>query len=386
MNFRAEYVNTGNSRFSSSLSKYHYVNKVFRELSGLVRAGIPNTEITPETSSTIGAGVDAVLFGNKLNLTVDFYNTINHNLIMPIAVSSAFGVNYLYDNVAETQNYGVEAGIQLALIESKNLKWYVGATVTANKDRVLSLGGQDELILEMEDGSAIRTKVNESVYAFYGYQTNGIFAKAADAATAGKDGKPLTTFVGTAFQAGDVHFVDQNDDGVIDDRDRINLGSAAPLLFGNFNTSIQSGNFELSANFSYSLGNKMYNAVRRSMESMSDFSNQMITVNRRWVYDGQVTDIPRASYGDPMGNSRFSDRWIEDASFIRLKELMLSYQLKKLMKGTTVFIAGENLLTLTNYLGMDPETMYSYDASMRGFDYAKVAHPRSYKLGFKIQF
>jgi hypothetical protein len=224
------------------------------------------------------------------------------------------------------------------------------------------------------------------VYAFYGYQTNGIITSAAQAATAGKDGQPLRTFVGTAFQAGDVLFVDQNNDGIIDDRDRVNLGSAMPKIYGNLNTAFRYKDVEISAVLAYSYGNKMYNAVRRSMESMSDFSNQLITVNRRWSYDGQNTDMPRASFGDPMGNSRFSDRWIEDASYLKLKELMLTYHLKNFMKGTTVFVAGENLLTLTNYLGFDPETMYSYDVSMRGFDYAKVGHPRSVKLGFKIQF
>ncbi len=386
LNIRAEVFSTGNSRFSSSLSKYHYVNKVFRELSGLVRAGIPNTEIVPERNTTVGGGIDASILGNRVDLSLDVYNTRNSDLIMPVSISSAFGVNYLYSNVAITNNSGIEAAVRAALIRTKDFNWYVGASISANNDRVISLGGQDEMILEMEDGSAIRTKVGESVYAFYGYQTNGVIASAAQAATAGKDGQPLRTFVGTAFQAGDVLFVDQNNDGVIDDRDRVNLGSAAPKFYGNLNSSFRYKNMELSALFAYSYGNKMYNAVRRSMESMSDFSNQLITVNRRWMFDGQQTDMPRATFGDPMGNSRFSDRWVEDASFIKLKELMFTYHLNDFMKGTTLFVSAENLFTLTNYLGLDPETMYSYDVSMRGFDYAKVAHPRSVKLGFKIQF
>lgn len=387
LNLRAEVFSTGNSRFSSSLSKYHYVNKVFRELSGLVRAGVPNTAIVPERNTTLGAGIDASIFGKRVDLSLDIYNTRNSNLIMPVSISSAFGMNYLYSNVATTNNSGFEAGIRASLIRSRDFNWHVGASISANNDKVISLGGQDEMVLEMEDGSAIRTKVGESIYAFYGYQTNGIIATSAQAATAGKDGNmPLTTFVGTAFSAGDVLFVDQNNDGVINDRDRVNLGSAAPKFYGNVNTAFRYKNMELSALFSYTYGNKMYNAVRRSMESMSDFSNQLITVNRRWMFDGQQTDMPRASFGDPMGNNRFSDRWIEDASFIKLKELMFTYHLDNFMKGTTLFVSVENLLTLTNYLGLDPETMYSYDVSMRGFDYAKVAHPRSVKLGFKIQF
>jgi len=383
---RAEYVTTGNSRFSSTLSKYGYVNKVFQQLSGLTRAGIPSTDIVPELNKTLGFGVDLSMLNNRLDLTFDYYHTTNSNLIMPVSISSAYGFNYLYKNVATTQNDGIEAGLQLALIQYKNLKWNIGGTITMNKNKVVSLGNQSDLKLTMDDGSAIITEVGKQTYSYFGYQTQGVFASASEAATAGLDGTaPLKNAVGKSFQAGDMHFVDQNHDGVIDDRDKVNLGSADPTFFGNFYSTLQYKNFELTANFSYSVGNKMYNATRRSMESMSDFSNQMVSVDRRWMSEGQITDMPRAAYGDPMGNSGFSDRWIEDASYLKLKEVMLSYKFN-FMSGATVFVAGENLFTVTNYLGLDPETMYSYDASLRGFDYAKVALPRSFKFGFKLQF
>lgn len=383
---RGELFQTGNSRFSSSLSKYHYINKVFRELSGIVRAGIPNTEIVPERTTTLGFGADVSLAGHRIDLTLDWYHSRNTNLIMPVSVSSAFGVNYLYDNVASTSNTGMEAGIQVAIVRTRDFQWNAGVSVAANAEKVLSLGGQKDLVLEMEDGSAIRTQVGQPLYSFYGYQTKGILKSEEQASKANGSNGVLTNFTGTAFQAGDVWFTDQNGDNKIDDRDRVNLGSASPKLYGYFTTSLNFKNVELSAGFNYSYGNSMYNAVRRSMESMTDFTNQLITVNRRWMYDGQNTDIPRAVYGDPMGNSRFSDRWIEDASFVRLKELTLSWHLNSLLRGTTLFLTGENLATWTSYLGLDPETMYSYDASLRGFDYAKVAHPRTVKFGCKIQF
>jgi len=385
LTLRAEYVTTGNSRFSSSLSKYHYINKVFRELSGLTRAGIPNTEIVPELNKTLGFGLDLSMFNNRLDLTLDYYRTTNSNLIMPVSISSAFGMNYLYDNAATTQNNGIETGIQLALIQTKDWKWYIGGTISFNENKVTLLGNQPNLILSMNDGSAIITEVGKPVYSFYGYETEGVFATANEAATAGKGGLPLKNVVGKSFEAGDIHFVDKNNDGVIDDRDRVNLGSAAPDYYGNLFTTFQYKNLELTANFNYSVGNKMYNATRRNMESMTDFSNQLVSVNNRWMNEGQITSMPRAAFADPMGNSRFSDRWIEDASFIKLKEVMLSYRFN-FLAGTTIYVSGENLFTLTNYLGLDPETMYSNDASLRGFDYAKIALPISFKFGFKLQF
>ena len=134
-----------------------------------------------------------------------------------------------------------------------------------------------------------------------------------------------------------------------------------------------------------SKGGKKNNAIRRALESMSDFGNQLVSVKRSWTHDGQVNDIPRASLGDPMENNRFSDRWIEDASYLKLKQIMLSYSFN-LFGGTTVFASGENLFIVTKYLGLDPEISYSYDNSMRGFDYGKLANPISFKLGVKLQF
>ncbi len=386
LNLRLEFFQTGNSRFSSSLSKYVYVNKVFRELSGLVRAGIPNTSLSPERTSTVNLGMDYSLLQNRLQLSFDGFQSTSSDLIIPVAVSSAFGVNYLYDNAAQTSNTGAEMNLQYALIQNKNLQWYFGASISYHSENVSNLGGQKNMILEMEDGAAVITELDRNMYEFYGYQTMGVFKSSADVRAAYQDGKPLRTSSGAAFEAGDIHFVDQNKDGVIDDRDRVSLGSAKPDLYGSFYSRLNVKNFWFSANFNYSIGNQMYNAVRRNMESMTDFSNQLISVNRRWSYEGQNTDIPKAYWGDPMGNNRFSDRWIEDASFMKLKEFTVGLKLDKIFNGSEIYISGENLMTVSKYLGMDPETMYSYDISLRGFDYAKVPNPRSYRVGFRIAF
>jgi len=382
LNIRSEYAISGNSRFSSNLSKYYYSNKVYRELSGLTLAGVPNTEIIPETKNTLNFGIDASMFKHRLDITADIYRALNHNLIMPVSVSAAYGTNYLYKNAASAVNTGFEVGINYAVIVKGDFRWNVGATVTGNKCEITSLGGQNTMIFQMSDGSALISEIGKPLYSFYGYQTtngNSVFASTTDAQAAA-----LKNSAGKTFRPGDVHFVDQNSDGVIDDRDRVNLGSADPDLFGRIFTTFQYKNFELCANFGYSLGNKMYNAVRRNMESMSDFTNQLVSVNKRWMSEGQVTQIPRVDYGDPMGNNRFSDRWIENASYLKLKEVALSYKFN-FMEGSTVFLSAENLFTITEYLGLEPETMYSYDVSLRGFDYAKIPLPRSFKLGFNIK-
>ena len=382
---RAEYFATGNSQFPTTISKYYYSNLSFRQLSGLTRAGIPNTKIQPELSQTLNVGADISLMNHRIDITLDAYRTMKSKMLMPTPISPAYGVGYLYENIGESLNPGIEAGIQIAAVQTKDIKWYIGGTISLTKNKITNLGEQNSLVMNLADGSALISEVGSSIYNFYGFQTDGVFSTTEEANTAHNGTSPLKNIAGTAFSAGDIRFVDQNTDGIIDDRDKVKLGSSLPDYYGTVYTSLKIKEFELSANFAYSVGNKMYNAVRRSMESMQDFSNQLVSTKRRWISEGQITDMPRAIYGDPMDNSRFSDRWIEDASFIKLKEVMLSYNLN-LFNGTTLFLSGENLFTITNYLGLDPETMYSYDSSMRGFDYAKIPHPRVLKIGLKVQF
>lgn len=382
---RAEYFSTGNSQFSSSLSKYYYSGISFRQLSGVTRAGIPNTKISPELTQTFDIGTDISLVNHRFDITLDFYYSLNSNLLMLKPISPAFGVGYLYENIGKSRNIGFEAGLQAALIQNQDYRWMLGATFSMNNNTLKNLGGQQSIILNTADGASLISEINSPTYSFYGYETNGVFATSEDANTAHNGISPLKNLAGIPFTSGDVHFIDQDKNGVIDDRDRVNLGSSLPVFYGNLYTSFKVKKVELSANFAYSVGNKMYNAVRRSMESMKDFTNQLVSVKNRWISEGQITTMPRAVYGDPMDNSRFSDRWIEDASYIKLKEVTASYNVK-FLNGVTVFLSGENLFTITNYLGLDPETMYSYQSSMRGFDYGKIAHPRVLKMGFKFQF
>ena len=162
-----------------------------------------------------------------------------------------------------------------------------------------------------------------------------------------------------------------------------------PKMFGGLNLMLRYKKITLDANFGYTLGGKVYNATRRDAESMETFYNQTTSVLNRWQVEGQQTDMPRANYGDAIGNNQFSDRWIEKGDYLKLRSLRLSYGFDKLfsfVRSGNVYVAAENLFTLTKYLGGDPEFAYSYDESLRGFDYAKVTLPLTVKLGFNLNF
>jgi hypothetical protein len=168
------------------------------------------------------------------------------------------------------------------------------------------------------------------------------------------------------------------------------LGSAAPDFYGSFFTTFEYKNWALDLNFVYSKGNKAYNAMRRITESASDLSNQSKTVVRRWQNEGDITDMPRANYGDLVGNNDFSDRFVEDASYLKLRDITLSYtfnkKILKLIQGGTIYVSGQNLLCFTDYLGLDPEYSYSSSSAMQGVDYGKVALPKTVKVGVNLKF
>lgn len=384
LNLRGGYAITGNSRFSSNYSKQYYTSQIYRELSGITRGNLGNGDLKWETSSTIDFGLDLSIFKNRFQTSVDVYQTITRDVIVPEKVSPVFGTDYRYVNSGEISNEGIEIGLQVALIDTRDFNFTMGGTFAANTNVLKSFGTQSDRIIDLGDGSTIISSVGSSPYSFYGFVAEGVFASEAEAEAAG-----LSDYKGQAFQAGDMRFKDLNEDGIIDNQDRTILGDASPDFFGGLYASISYKAFSLSANVNYSYGNETYNAMRRQLESMESFYNQSTAVNRRWQTDGQITDIPKAAYGDPMQNSRFSSRWIEDASFIRLANITLNYQISnpilKIIKGGNIYITGENLFTLSNYLGNDPVSSYSYDPMRQGFDYGKLGLPTSVKLGFNIQ-
>ena len=195
-----------------------------------------------------------------------------------------------------------------------------------------------------------------------------------------------------AYQAGDVRFVDISGpdgtpDGIINEFDKVKLGSSMPTMYGGVNLMLRYKQFCLDANFGYSIGGHIYNATRRQLESMSTFYNQSTAVLNRWQIEGQQAALPRAAYGDPMGNARFSDRWIEDGSFLKLSNVQLSYDIpysNSYIQGITVWAAATNLYTFTRYLGADPEVSMHNGTLWQGIDNGQLANGRSFYMGVKI--
>jgi len=385
-NVRAEYGLTGNSRFSSNYGKYHYTSNPFQMISGIVKSNISNTYLKPEKNTQLNVGLDVSLLYNRLDISLDYYNSQASNVIIDYPLSSIFGTAPYYSNSAKIENKGMELSVRGSLVRLPDFEWIVGGNIAANKNKLKSLGGGlDQIVFEIDDDVKMVSKVGESLYQFYGYKSEGVFKTDNDATQAG-----LINRYGREFQAGDIHFEDQNGDHRIDDKDRVHLGNASPRYFGGFYTQFQYKNFSLAAEFTYSKGNKAYNAVRRFLESGSTVGNQSVNMANRWSLEGQQTDVPRVQWGDPLGNSDFSSRWIEDASYFRMKNITLSYRFNRkvlnFIHSGTLYITAENLWTETKYLGLDPEFSYSNQDFIQGIDYAKVMQPKSIKFGLNLNF
>jgi hypothetical protein len=276
---------------------------------------------------------------------------------------------------------GVSAGHYVNKVKSlpNNKTVYVDGQKTA-QGYTSSIYGTDN----------VATIVGQPLGVFYGYLTDGVIASDADAQKAGNNGylyQVDATGAHQQFKAGDVKFVDINGDGEISEADRTIIGNPNPDVYGNIFATVSWRNLSLYLGFNYSLGNDVFNYQRSILESGSNFYNQSTAMTNRWRTEGQQTSVPRISYGDPMGNSRFSDRWIENGSYLRLKTVRISYQVPlslSWLQGFGVWAEANNLFTITRYLGSDPEFSAGNASLCQGIDPGNVAMGRAFTLGMKI--
>jgi hypothetical protein len=229
--------------------------------------------------------------------------------------------------------------------------------------------------------------VGSPANSFYGYIYNGVFTTQAAA-----DEANLYNERGIRYHAGDAFFSDlsgpdNEPDGIINNYDKTEIGNPLPDYYGGIMNSFSFRGWTLSASFQFVNGHEVYNYVRAQNESMASLDNQSIRVLNRWQYDGQETSVPRALWEDPVGNSYFSTRWIEDGSFIRVKYLKLSYTTPGqflMFKSAEFYASVNNVFTTSNYLGYDPEFAYAYSQLYSGIDYGMAPLPRQFIFGINI--
>lgn len=386
LKLRMSYSMTGNDDIGNYSSRQTYVSQNFLGMQGLVRNGIPNQALQWETSGRFNAGVDVAFWDERAGLTMDVYHSKTRNMLVYETVTGAAGFNNILTNNGSMENTGFEFALNVRAVNMKNFKWDIGVNGATGKNKVLSV--PDGQFLTEFAGATILTQDSRSASLFYGYVTKGVFSTGAEAAAAGLRKKNYDGSY-SYFGAGDVHFADLNRDKIIDESDRKVIGDPNPEFFGGITNKLTYRNIQLEALMTFVKGNEVFNYLRYRLESGSGVENQLNSVVNRWRAEGHITSMPKATYGDPMGNSRFSDRWIEDGSYLRLRYVSLSYSVplkEGFIKNATVYVTGNNLLTFTKYMGYDPEFSANPGVFAQGIDTGMDPLNRSATLGVKVGF
>ncbi len=387
LKLRAGYSVTGNDgiRDYESMAYFQSV-RFYDRANGLVLSNLENTKIQWETTGRANLGIDLTVLKEILSLSFDYYSAKTTNLLTLRDLPEITGLGKYWSNGGEMTNNGFEFSANLKALNLKNFKWELGASAGHYVNTVTALPGNESYITQVYDGEVI-TKVGQSAAVFYGYKTDGVFSTQTDADAANLK---IVTPKGADlyFAAGDVKFMDVNNDGIINDDDKQVIGNPNPDFYGNISSKWTIGPVSLSALCTYSYGNDVYNYYRSQLEAGSDFSNQTTAMVGRWTADGQVTNQPRAVWNDPIGNSRFSDRWIEDGSYLKLKWVTLAYDLplkSKFIEGVNIWLSAENLYTFTNYLGTDPEFSTNNSVYYQGVDAGLLPQTKAYYVGIKLK-
>ena len=384
---------SGNDNISNYAARTSYSAVKFSNTAmGIQLTNIGNDKIQWETTKKFNVGLQSYLLDNRLGISADFFLHKTDNLLILKAFSNPIGgINRYWSNGGSLENQGFEVAVTAKPIVTKDWRVELGASAGHYKNKVTKLPDGNYTSSVYGDNN-ILTSVDNPVALFYGYKTAGVFSTDAEAAAAGK-GTYLYMEDNAGnhhnFVAGDVHFIDQNGDGKIDDSDKVVIGDPNPDLYGNIFATVNWKDLTLGIGFNYSLGNDVYNYQRSVLNAGSNFYNQQVAEVSRWRYEGQQAELPRVAYGDPMGNNRFSDRWIEDGSYLRLKTVSLTYQVPipgswTWLQGLTVWAEAQNLLTFTKYLGSDPEFSVANSVLYQGIDCGNIAQGRAFIAGVKI--
>ena len=411
----AGYEESGNDNIDYYAARTYFENiKFLNTATGLQLANIANPKIRWETNHRFNVGLQANLFNNRLSIGGEFFYNKVTNLLTKKEVSYITGLANMWTNEGELSNIGAEVSLNAVLLNTKDWKWQAGFSLGHYKNEIKELPSTDVIRLYNLDENGQRAGIyktikgyTSSVYGqdnvltatgyaagvFYGYKTKGVFSSDAEASTAGKYGylKYPTGVTGNPsrdFKAGDVHFVDVNGDGWISEADMVKIGDPNPDIYGNIFTSLSWKHFTLDVNFKYSLGNDIYNYQRAQLEQGNTVWNQTTALVNRWTYDGQKTDVPRVmstTSDEWVNNERFSDRWIEDGSYLKLKKVRLTYKLPlslSWLQGITVFGEVNNVFTISKYLGEDPEVSVGNSVLYQGIDAGYL--PQSFNCNFGV--
>lgn len=362
---------------------------------GLLQGAFPknfaNPDIKWEETAMTNVGIDFMAFNNLLSLTADYYvkNTKDILLTVPIPISSG-GANDPIRNAGKIRNNGFEFNLGWMDQPNPDISYGINLIGSFNKNKVIAMGSESGSIKGGSTNQNITTSETKAGYPIGGYwliSTAGYFNSQEEVDAYAKDGKKIQP----AAEPGDIKFVDANNDGVINDDDRVFQGSPFPDFTFALNGNMRYKNFDLSIGLQGVLGNKIYNATRQTLEDVTKGSNFLASCLDYWTPENKNASHPRLTWDDPNRNTRAeSDRYLENGSYLRLRSVQLGYTFpqtwfKGAIQHARVYINAENLFTITSYSGYSPD-VNADNANYRGFDNFIYPTNRTFMLGLNVTF
>ncbi|MFT3949571.1 MAG: SusC/RagA family TonB-linked outer membrane protein [Agriterribacter sp.] len=402
LKIRVSYGFTGNSEIGSygSLTRIVSANPIFsgQIVTGLAPSNIRNDNLKWESTRQADIGLDVNLVKNRISFTADYYYKRTKDLLLNLRIPSQSGYVSGFVNSGELENKGLEFSLNTKIINKKNLSWNVGGNISFNRTKVLGLGGQNQFRTingplygewQMQSGMV---KVGEPLGIFWGYIADGIFADQAaiQAYTTKVNGTDV--MIQPNATPGDVRYVDVNGDGKISADDQTKIGNPAPKFIWGTNTYLVFKKFDLAMQWAGVYGNQIANVISIEKLGMKIQSNLYQRANNYWTPINTNTDIPRVNSTNAL-HGWFSTRHVENGSFARLQNFSIGYNVGQVKWGgvqlnnARVYVAGQNLITITHYSGYDPEVSALGQSPLNsGYDLAAYPRARIFLIGFQLGF
>ena len=346
----------------------------------LVSSTLANPYIHWEEVAQTNIGFDASLFNSRVMFSFDAYLKETRDMLVKasIPITSGFeDTTTTYTNARKVRNQGIEMSLHTINLTGE-LGWETNLTATYNKNKIKDLNSDVPYYINQINNSYVTMLAKDyPINVFYGYVTDGIFQNQSEV---------NTHAVQPGAEPGDIRFRDLNNDGVINDSDRTVIGNPNPSWLFSMNNSLSYKGFELSVFLQGIAGNKIYNANNIDNTGMAAAYNQTTDVLKRWQGEGTSNSMPRAVFGDPNQNTRVSDRFVENGSYLRLKNITLSYTFPKQwlqkaqIENARLSLSCENVATITGYSGFDPEV------GINGIDQNRYPISRTFSLGLNFNF
>jgi TonB-linked SusC/RagA family outer membrane protein len=405
---RASIGYTGNNRVSDfayftslgmpNTAAYSWNNGT--PLKGIIPLDLGNLDLKWEVAEQVDIGYDLGLFNGRIELTAEIYRKTTKDLLLNAQLPGTTGFKTVFRNIGRLQNEGLELGINTVNINKQDFKWASSFNISFNRNKVLALTkGQDKLFSFVNFESQYNTtplyiaQTGMPAAMFYGFVFDGVYQyEDFDNPSPGvyrlKSSIPTNGNARDVVQPGDIKYRDLNNDGTVDSYDQTIIGSVFPVHTGGFTNNFSYKGFDLNILLQWSYGNKIYNANRILFEGNATVRtemNQYASYNDRWKPDNPSNTLFRVGGQGPLG--RYSDQVIEDGSYLRLKTVSLGYNIpsgiiKRIgIKNLRLTAAAQNLLTWTNYSGMDPEVSARNSTLTPGFDFSSYPHARTLVFG-----